>query len=262
VNAFGKEKGTAARAEFPRGDRPSTMPLMNELWTSLAGRAGIELKPEQHAQLSGYLDLLTAANERMNLTRITDRASAELLHIADALTLLSHLPPEAIRIADIGSGGGVPGIPLAIARPDARFTLIEATKKKAAFLEEAAKTLGLTNVRVAAERAEDAGQYSGLRAKFDVAVCRAVGTTDWLVEWCLPLVKVGGKVLAMKGPKVAEELPLAEGAIRRLGGGTALVHPSGVELLGGHVILEIPKVANTNSAYPRSPTLAKGAPLR
>jgi 16S rRNA (guanine527-N7)-methyltransferase len=235
---------------------------MNELWMSLASRAGIELKPEQHAQLNAYLDLLNEANQRMNLTRIVDRASAELLHIADALTLLSHLPPGQVRIADVGSGGGVPGIPLAIARPDARFTLIESTKKKAAFLTEAAQALGLENVKLFAERAEDAGQYSGLRAHFDVAVCRAVGTTDWLAEWCLPLVKIGGKILAMKGPKVSDELILAEPAIRRLGGGVPRTHPSGVDMLGGHVILEIVKVAATPSAYPRSPTLAKGAPLR
>lgn len=235
---------------------------MNELWTSIASRAGIELKPEQHAQLNQYLDLLTEANQRMNLTRIVDRASAELLHIADSLTLLPFLPPGAVRIADVGSGGGVPGIPLAIARPDAHFTLIEATKKKALFLTETVATLQLSNVRVHADRAEESGQYSGLRAKFDAAVCRAVGTTDWIAEWCLPLVKVGGKMLAMKGPKVSEELPLAESAIRRVGGGPATIHGSGVDSLGGHVILEIGKVGATPSAYPRSPTFAKGAPLR
>jgi 16S rRNA (guanine527-N7)-methyltransferase len=235
---------------------------MNELWTSIASRAGIELTPQQHAQFDQYLDLLTEANQRMNLTRIVDRPSAELLHIADALTLLPFLPKGDVRIADVGSGGGVPGIPLAIARPDARFTLIEATKKKTVFLEETAKALNLTNVRVHPARAEEAGQFSGLRAKFEAAVCRAVGTTDWIAEWCLPLVKVGGKMLAMKGPKVNEELPLAEKAIQRLGGGAATIHMSGVDALGGHVILEVVKVGATPAVFPRSPTVAKGAPLR
>ena len=105
----------------------------------------------------------------------------------NALTLLSHLPPGQVRIADVGSGGGVPGIPLAIVRPDARFTLIESTKKKAAFLSEAAQALGLENVKLFAERAEDAGQYSGLRAHFDVAVCRPsarpIGSRSGACRW-------------------------------------------------------------------------------
>src|SRR3954468_17773194 len=117
---------------------------MNELWTTLATAANIQLIETQSALLSRYLDILLAANQTMNLTRITDRAQAELLHIADSLTLLKHLPPTPFSLADIGSGGGVPGIPLAIARPDARVLLIESTKKKAAFLRQAATELGLT----------------------------------------------------------------------------------------------------------------------
>ena len=97
---------------------------MNLLWTELARRASIELSDAQQQHLSRYLDLLFEANARMNLTRITDRAAAELQHVGDALTVLPHLPPGTIRVADVGSGGGVPGIPLAIARPDATFLLI------------------------------------------------------------------------------------------------------------------------------------------
>src|SRR3954462_13041389 len=104
---------------------------MNELWAQIAARADIALSPAQHALLARYLDLLLAANERMNLTRITERAAAEIQHVGDALTLLPYLPAGAFALADLGSGGGVPGIPLAIARPDARITLIESTRKKA-----------------------------------------------------------------------------------------------------------------------------------
>src|SRR5918993_2414745 len=121
---------------------------VHPLWTELAARAALTLSEAQHAQLSKYLDLLLAANQRMNLTRITDRAAAEVQHVGDALTLLPFLPPGEIRLADVGSGGGVPGIPLAIARPDARVMLIESTKKKAAFLKSAAASLGLANVTV------------------------------------------------------------------------------------------------------------------
>ncbi|HZN64393.1 MAG TPA: RsmG family class I SAM-dependent methyltransferase, partial [Tepidisphaeraceae bacterium] len=116
---------------------------MNPLWTDLAARAAVPLSPDQHALLSRYLDLLLEANQSMNLTRITDRAAAEVQHVGDALTLLPHLPPGDILLADVGSGGGVPGIPLAVARPDARVLLIESTKKKANFLRSAAAKLGL-----------------------------------------------------------------------------------------------------------------------
>ncbi|HEY7117155.1 MAG TPA: 16S rRNA (guanine(527)-N(7))-methyltransferase RsmG [Tepidisphaeraceae bacterium] len=230
---------------------------MNTLWNELAGRASVMLSEAQHEQLSRYIDLLLEANQRMNLTRIADRASAEVQHVGDALTVLPLLPKGPHMLVDVGSGGGVPGIILAIVRPDARIVLLEATKKKSAFLGETAKTLGLTNVRVVAERAEAAGR-GALREASDVVVARAVGAMDFLVEWCLPLVKKGGRMLAMKGARIAEELPAAQKAIRLLGGGTAAVHP--VELPGAehHVIVEIPKVAKTDAKYPRDPTVAKG----
>src|SRR5579863_5841477 len=119
---------------------------MNALWNEIAARAGINLTSHQQELLNRYLDLLLSANQRMNLTRIVDRPSAELLHIADSLTLLAHLPRGPSRVADVGSGGGVPGIPLAIARPDVQIYLIESTRKKAVFLVNAARQLELTNV--------------------------------------------------------------------------------------------------------------------
>ncbi|MDQ3440078.1 MAG: 16S rRNA (guanine(527)-N(7))-methyltransferase RsmG [Planctomycetota bacterium] len=232
----------------------------NALWTDLAQRANVTLSPEQHAQLSRYLDLLFEANARMNLTRITDRSAAELQHVADALTLLPYLPPDAHRLTDVGSGGGVPGIPLAIARPDATVLLIESTKKKASFLKSAAASLGLANVLVSDLRAEDVGQGAS-RESFDVAIARAVATMDWLAEWCLPLVKKGGSMLAMKGPKVAEELPAAAKAIKLLGGGLPIVHPVDLPGTEHRVIVEIPKIGKTDARYPRPATQAKGKPI-
>ncbi|HWE94765.1 MAG TPA: 16S rRNA (guanine(527)-N(7))-methyltransferase RsmG [Tepidisphaeraceae bacterium] len=233
---------------------------MNELWNTLAARANVVLDASQHERLSRYLDLLFEANATMNLTRITDRAAAEVQHIGDSLTLLPYLPAGPIVVADVGSGGGVPGIPLAIARPDAQVLLIESTKKKAVFLERAATALALTNVRVTGERAEDIGQ-SGRRQTFDVAVARAVATLDWLAEWCLPLVKSGGKVLAMKGKRAAEELPLATKAIRMLGGGEPLTHAVQLPGAENYVIIEIPKVGKSDKRYPRPATEAKGKPI-
>src|SRR3954452_22814581 len=109
---------------------------MNALWNELASRARLSLTESQHSLLARYLDLLLEANQRMNLTRIADRAAAEVQHVGDALTVLPFLPQDAFRLADVGSGGGIPGVILAIARPDAKVVLLEATKKKAVFLEE------------------------------------------------------------------------------------------------------------------------------
>ena len=171
--------------------------MSNELWQSLAAAAGGSLDAAQQEKLARYLDLLSETNRKINLTRITDRAAAEVQHVGDALTLLPFLPKGSFSLVDVGSGGGVPGIPLAIARPDAQVLLIESTKKKGVALERFAAELGLDNLSVSTTRAEDAGQ-SSKRETFDVATARAVATLDWLAEWCLPLVKVGGKVLAQE----------------------------------------------------------------
>ncbi len=231
------------------------------LWTQLAQAASLSLTDEQIDRLSRYLDLLLEANQRMNLTRIESRDAAELQHIGDALTLLPHLPVGPHTLIDVGSGGGVPGIPLAIARLDATVILVEATRKKCAFLNDAAQQLGLTRLTVRAERAEDVG-HSNLRETADIVVARAVGPLDFLAEWCLPLVRRGGKFLAMKGPKVAQELPLAQFAIKRVGGAPPLLHPATRPEFGEHVIVEIPKIQTTDPRYPRPASIAKGRPLR
>lgn len=235
---------------------------MNPLWTDLASRAGISLSDAQHALLSRYLDLLLEANLRMNLTRITDRGAAEVQHVGDALTLLPLLPPGPHRLADVGTGGGVPGIPLAIVRPDLEVVLIESTKKKAAFLASAVESLGLRNVSVSDMRAEDAGRLPRFRETFDVAVARAVATLDWLAEWCLPLVKPKtGKLLAMKGARAADELPRAAKAIKLLNGGEPVVYSVDLPGTDHRVIVEIPKRGRTDPRYPRSATVAKGKAL-
>ena len=236
--------------------------MTTPLWNDLAARAGITLTDDQHGQLGRYLDLLLDANQRMNLTRITDRAAAEVQHVGDALTLLPLLPTASHRLADVGTGGGVPGIPLAIARTDAQVVLIESTRKKAAFLSSAAEALGLKNVTVSALRAEDAGQSPQFRETFDVVTARAVATLDWLAEWCLPLAKPrAGKVLAMKGARAAEELAAAAAALKRLNAGDPVVHP--VDLPGSEhrVVVEVPKRGKTDPRYPRAATVAKGKPL-
>jgi 16S rRNA (guanine527-N7)-methyltransferase len=235
---------------------------MNALWNDLAARAGVSLSPAQHDLLARHLDLLLEANRTMNLTRITDRPAAEVQHVGDALTLLPHLPPGQVSVADVGSGGGFPGIPLAVARPDARVLLIESTKKKAAFLRSAVEQLDLPNVIVTDARVEDVGRDPVHRERYDVATARAVATLDWVAEWCLPLVKPKtGKVLAMKGQRAAEELPAAAKAIKLLNGAPPVVHPVDLPGTEHHVIVEIRKQGRTDARYPRPATSAKGKPL-
>jgi 16S rRNA (guanine527-N7)-methyltransferase len=231
--------------------------MMDSLWTELAARASVDLDESRQRQLERYLDLLLAANQKMNLTRITDSMAARLLHVADALTVLPHLPPAGHRLADVGSGGGVPGMVLAIARPDVAVTLIESTQKKAAFLSSAAAELGLGNVTVDPRRAEELGRSAG-RESFEIVVARAVATMPWLAEWMLPLVAKGGLMLAMKGPKVNQEMPAAARAIRMLGGGQPHIEPTNLPGHQGHVIVKIRKLSRTDPRYPRAASAAKG----
>src|SRR3954471_14764964 len=234
---------------------------MNDLWHHLAGSAGRQLTQQQHEQLQLYLDLLLKANETMNLTRITERSAAEICHVGDPLTLLPFLPRGSHGLADVGSGGGVPGIPLAIVRPDAQVILIESTQKKAAFLGKTIESLRLRNVQLFIDRAESAA-HGPARESFDIVTARAVGAMNLLVEWCLPLVKIGGKLLAMKGAKVIEELADADKIIPKLGGGIPAVHHVNLPGTEHHVIVEVPKIAHSDKTYPRPPTVAKKKPIQ
>lgn len=226
-------------------DSPRAHQQHDELWQTLAKAAHIVLSPEQLASLHRYLDLLLEANVSMNLTRIVDRSAAEVQHIGDALTLLPFLPAGQIKIADVGSGGGVPGIPLAIARSDATVCLIESTQKKARFLQHAAGELKLSNVEVLSERAEAVAR-SDRRETFNVVTARAVAVMDQLAQWCLPLVRPGGKLLAMKGQRFQEELPQARKTIVSFGGGKVTIHDVQLPGVDYHVIVEIAKARSAD----------------
>jgi 16S rRNA (guanine527-N7)-methyltransferase len=177
---------------------------------------GVVLSPAQLVQLGDYLARLLAMNEHMNLTAITDPEQAWQRHVLDALTLcplLRDLAPGA-RLLDVGSGGGIPGIPLAIARPDLRVTLIEATQKKAAFLRAVVEALGLHQVEVLAERAERLTS-GALRGSFDVVSARAVAKLDALMPLTAPFAKPGAHVLLIKGASVDDELARAAKTLAR-----------------------------------------------
>jgi 16S rRNA (guanine527-N7)-methyltransferase len=168
------------------------------------------------ARIGDYLARLLAMNELMNLTAIKDPVEAWDKHALDSLTLVPLLAElsAGARVVDVGSGGGLPGIPLAIARPDLQVTLVEATQKKATFLVAVAAALGLTNVSVRAERAEQLGK-GDLRGAFDAVTARAVGRLVMLVPLTVPFVRPGGLVLLIKGQRAEEELAEASWVLGR-----------------------------------------------
>ncbi|UQA54714.1 16S rRNA (guanine(527)-N(7))-methyltransferase RsmG [Polyangium aurulentum] len=195
----------AARPPLPL---PISAPLTPpEGFEARLAEIGVRLDPPVLATLGDYLARLLAMNEQVNLTAIKDPIEAWEKHALDALTLVPLLVDVAAgsRLVDVGSGGGLPGIPIAIARPDLRVTLVEATQKKAAFLSAVAAALGLANVDVRAERAEGLGEGE-LRGTFDVVTARAVARMTLLVPLTAPLAKPGGLVLLVKGQRADEEL--------------------------------------------------------
>ena len=178
--------------------------------------------------------------------------------IEDCLVLVDYLG-DARKAVDVGSGGGLPGIPLKIVRPELELTLIEADQAKAAFLVHACAELGLEGVEVVARRAEEAGHDPHLREAFDVAVARALAPMPVLVELCLGLVRVGGRLLAQKTED--EDLEAAVHAIEVMGGALTAVHatPSGARM-GGTVVV-IDKIRPTPATYPRRPGVPTRKPL-
>lgn len=228
----------------------------------------IELSGGQLAQLADYLARVLDANTRMNLTAIKEPDAAWRRLIIDSLTVLpgiDDLEPAAggaVSIIDIGSGAGLPGLPLAIARPGVQVTMLETTGKKADFIRGCIEALGLANAQVIQQRAETLGQDEQHRARYDAAVSRAVGAMPLVLEYSLPLVREGGRVLAMKGPRAEQELEESGDAMDKLGGGDLAVIDAYPESFENElVIVSIIKERPTPNAYPRLPGIPKKQPL-
>ena len=181
-------------------------------------RHGIILPPDRLALLEGYLDSLRRYNRVMDLTNVPEADWAER-HIADSLKPLALADvPLRGRWADVGTGAGFPGLPIAIAHPELSLTLLDAQKKRCDFLKETIGALQIGNCEVICGRAEDLGRSPSARGKFDAAVTRAVAGTNVLAEYLLPLLKTGGAALCWKGPKGEEEVPDGDAAAALMGG--------------------------------------------
>lgn len=207
-----------------------------------------------------FANLLVEKNKVLNLTAITDPEGIAVKHFADSLTALKmiDLTPDA-KVIDVGTGGGFPGIPLLIARPEIKLTMLDSTQKKLAFVSESVDRLGL-HANIVHARAEEAGQGE-MRESFDFAVSRAVAAMNVLCEYCLPFVKVGGVFCAMKGAKGMEELADARKAIGILSGevqkSNTLLLPDG----GERTLVNIKKISHTPTKYPRPSAQISKKPL-
>jgi 16S rRNA (guanine527-N7)-methyltransferase len=228
-----------------------------------AARLGVQLTAEQAAQFETYYRELVDWNQRFNLTRITGYEEAQVKHFLDSLTVCLAWPSTpAVRFVDIGSGAGLPGIPLKIVYPDAEALLLEATTKKTVFLKHVVGVLGLSGVEVHAGRAEDVARDPAYRERFDLALARAVASLPALVEMGLPFCAVGGRFVAQKKGDITAEVAQSLKAARLMGGRVVKSHPVDLpELADGRYLIIYEKTARTPGAYPRRPGLPASKPL-
>jgi 16S rRNA (guanine527-N7)-methyltransferase len=231
-----------------------------------ATRLGLRPTEDQFALLLRYAELLLDYNQRVNLTGAQDLAELEVRHLLDSLTVAPHLPETGAAtpatVIDVGSGGGMPGIPLAIVRPDLQYTLLDSVGKKTLFLEQTVATLGLPNVAVVNTRAELAAQTWDYRQRFTIAVSRAVAGLPLLIELTVPFLKLLGRAILMKKGDIAEEVARSRRALRSMGGDIIEVAGSPLpDLLPEHQLVIIEKTRPTNSQYPRRPGIPERRPL-
>lgn len=224
---------------------------------------GIALSEAQTDQFMQYLSLLLEWNEKMNLTAITDPVEVVQKHFIDCISVLPHLDLQGGEtMIDVGTGAGFPGVPLKIANPALQVTLLDALQKRLTFLDTLTQSLELSDVILVHSRAEDGGQNPDLREQFDLCVSRAVANLAVLLEYCLPFVKVGGKLAALKGPDAAQEIEQAQNALQILGGKVTAVIPITIPQTDlQHQLVLVEKIAPTPQRYPRKAGKISKKPL-
>ena len=221
----------------------------------------IMLNEEQKGNFFKYMELLIEWNQKINLTAITEPKDIILKHFVDSLTIKKYIK-EKSKIIDVGTGAGFPGIPLKIVDPNIEVTLLDSLNKRIIFLNEVIKEINLKNIEAIHGRIEEVGKNKKYREKFDVVTSRAVSNLNVLAEYMLPLTKIGGICICMKGAEVEEEIEKSKNAIKLLGGKIEKVDT--FELPGENIkrnIVIIKKEKNTPTKYPRKPGTPSKTPL-
>lgn len=237
--------------------------------TSTLEKLNIDRPEEKAETLMAYMDGILKANENVNLTAITDREEFIDKHIIDSLLAISSSEvKDAKKIIDMGTGGGFPGVPLAVAFPDKEFLLVDSLNKRIKIIEELCERIGIKNVRAVHGRAEEMARKPEYREGFDLCVSRAVANMNTLSEYCLPFVKIGGSLIAYKGPDCESEIKEAIKAIEILGGKLDRIEKAGIELTDfdgkldyEHELVYVHKVDETPKAYPRKAGTPAKKPL-
>ena len=231
-----------------------------------AEKLGLKLNPEQLEQFPVYYQELVDWNKRVNLTRITGYEEVQIKHFLDSLTVsLAWSPPKtnvSFRLIDVGTGAGMPGIPLKILFPDIRLVLLEATAKKTVFLRHLSDRLGLDNVEIVVGRAEEIAHQRKYRENFDIVLSRGVAPLVTLVELTLPFSVIGGSLIALKKGEIESEISRASRAISLLGGRLREVKRVELEeFTDERRLVIIDKVSPAPPHYPRRPGIPSKRPL-
>ncbi len=255
-------------------DKPASLPqeeVVLELLQAGCEQIGLPLSTEQQRQFQQYYTALITWNKKFNLTGITDHKEVQTKHFLDSVVSLPILAEELaealplttpLRCMDVGSGAGLPGIPLKILAPTLQWSLLDGTGKKVTFLRHVIDELGLTQIDVVQGRAEELGRNQQYRAQFDLVTARAVAPLNTLVEYLLPLTAPNGITMIYKGGGAPQEFIDARKAIQKLGGETMRMAPVQVPFLDEQrFILLIRKVRATPNLYPRGQGLARKKPL-
>ena len=236
---------------------------------SMKGKLILELNnrygKDKTDTMVSYMQRILEINEHINLTAVREEDEFLEKHIVDSLACNDYEEFQRAKlVVDMGTGGGFPGIPLAITNPNKKFILADSLNKRLKVINQVASELGIKNVELIHMRAEDMGHNVKYREKADVCVSRAVASLDILSEWCLPLVKQSGYFIPYKGEGAEDEIAAAETAIEVLGGDVdKMENPSeDKNAISGHRLIFIKKVKSTPKRFPRKPGVAKKTPIR
>jgi 16S rRNA (guanine527-N7)-methyltransferase len=234
-----------------------------DILNKASNNEGLEYSEKKHGQFMRYKELIKEWNEKVNLTAIKEDEEIVKKHFIDSMKVFKFDKlKDAKSVIDIGTGGGFPGIPMKIMKPEINIVLLDSLNKRIKFLNEVIKELNLEGIKAIHGRAEDFAQEVEYRGKFDVAVSRAVANLTVLSEFCIPYVKVGGYFVAMKGPAVEEEIKQSKNAIRMLGGRVEHIEKVQIEDSDlNHNLVIISKISETNKKYPRKAGMVTKSPL-